>query len=99
MAESLLVLNVNEGVESHRETRALEKGTPARRVRALRRLGIDVLICGAISRPLESMLKANGIEVVPRICGEEHQVVQAFVEDHLGDQAFQSPGAGRTVTH
>jgi predicted Fe-Mo cluster-binding NifX family protein len=47
-------------------TRTLEKilsCDPAKRVTELKAQGIEVFICGAISRPLEIMIISQGIEV------------------------------------
>ena len=65
---------------------------PDRRNQRLQALGVETLICGAISRPLEAMLAAGGIEVIPHVCGEAEKVLQAFLSAGLQDDQFAMPG-------
>jgi predicted Fe-Mo cluster-binding NifX family protein len=58
-------------------------------------LGIDVLVCGAISWPLEALLAAKGIRVIPLICGEVADVVQGVRDGTLEDRRFAMPGRCR----
>lgn len=62
------------------------------RVQGLRELGVDVLICGAISHDLEERVLAAGIEVVAEIRGETCDVIRAFAEDKLARPEFSMPG-------
>ena len=62
------------------------------RVRQLSELGVDVLICGAISRPLETALVNAGICVLPQTCGLVHEVLDAYAVGRLSSGAFLMPG-------
>jgi len=62
------------------------------RERTASELGIDVLICGAVSRQLEEKLVASGIEVVAEIRGRFEEVVRAYAEGRLIQPRFQMPG-------
>ena len=53
---------------------------------------IDVLVCGAISRPLQEMVAAFGIRVIPFIAGDLNEVVQAWVTGGSDWSAFAMPG-------
>jgi len=55
-------------------------------------LDVDTLVCGAISRPLQEMIAAYGIQVIPFVAGDLHQVMQAFLRGNLMDEAFAMPG-------
>lgn len=55
-------------------------------------LGVQVLICGAISRPLEQMLVSAGVQVIPHICGLVEEVLQAFMARRLNENMFLMPG-------
>jgi predicted Fe-Mo cluster-binding NifX family protein len=54
--------------------------------------GTHVLICGAISWPLELMLVSTGIMVIPNTCGLVNDVIAAFITGNLTEQAFLMPG-------
>ena len=92
VAGQLLAVEVNGSVESSRRQESLPDEAPERRTQRLQILGVETLICGAISRPLEALLAANGIEVIPRICGETEDVLRAFLSAGLQDDQFAMPG-------
>lgn len=55
--------------------------------------GVDTLVCGAISSPLQAMVAAYGIEVIPFVAGDLQQVIQAWVDGKLADSsAYTMPG-------
>jgi len=92
VAGQLLVIKLNGSVEGARRQESLPDEAPERRAQRLQALGVETLICGAISRPLEAFLAAGGIEVVPRICGEAEEVLRAFLSAGLQDDQFAMPG-------
>lgn len=92
VAGQLLVVELNGSVESARRHETLPDEAPQRRAQRLRALGVETLICGAVSRPLETLLVADGIEVIPRICGEAEEVLRAFLSAELQDDQFAMPG-------
>jgi predicted Fe-Mo cluster-binding NifX family protein len=65
------------------------------RVRSTTQLGVDLLICGAVSRELEQKLVSAGVEVIGDICGAVEEVVDAFLADALGQERFTMPGCTR----
>lgn len=56
---------------------------------------IDLLVCGAISRPLLNMVHSYGISVIPFISGEIGKVIDAFIEGDLERAEFMMPGCHR----
>ena len=91
-ASRLLVVEVGEGRECSRfETDISEHFLPSKIIR-LTELGIDTLICGAISRPLVYMITTAGIKLVPWISGQVEDVLQAFLAGTLFDLRFMMPG-------
>jgi predicted Fe-Mo cluster-binding NifX family protein len=61
-------------------------------VRSLGELGIQVLICGAISQGLQLALERAGIRVLPQICGGLDSVITAYRSGTLGQPEFAMPG-------
>jgi len=91
-ASRLLVVEVGkEGECSRFETDISEHFLPSKSIR-LTGLGIDTLICGAISRPLAYMITTAGIKLIPWISGQVEEVVQAFLTGTLFDPRFIMPG-------
>jgi len=91
-ARELLVIEMLNGQVVGRNEVAMQEPESLSRARSVVGLGIDVLICGAISRPLESMLESAGLTVIPRKCGSVEDVLKAFMADELGQDAFLMPG-------
>lgn len=65
-----------------------------RRVAALVEQKIDVLVCGAVSRPVHRMLVDSGIKVHSFVSGEEDEVLKALLTDGLEENSFIMPGCG-----
>ena len=65
------------------------------RVRRISDLGVDVLICGAISRNMEAALTAAGIRVLAFFCGPVERVLAGFLATGSPDAAFCMPGCRR----
>jgi predicted Fe-Mo cluster-binding NifX family protein len=64
------------------------------RVNRLKALGVDVLLCGAVSRHLERMLATAGIEIISWLCGSVEEVIRAYLDGALPDTRFILPGHG-----
>ncbi len=91
-ASRLVVVEVGEEGESSRfETDISENFLPSKAMR-LTGLGVDTLICGAISRPLAYMITTAGINLIAWISGQVEDVLQAFLRGNLFDIQFLMPG-------
>lgn len=64
------------------------------RVTALVEYGIDVLVCGAVSRPVHRMLAGSGIKVHSFVAGEADEVLEALLTGNLEEKPFAMPGCG-----
>ncbi|MDZ7616968.1 MAG: NifB/NifX family molybdenum-iron cluster-binding protein [Patescibacteria group bacterium] len=73
--------------------------SPRERVQRLVQWRVDVLVCGAISWPLEALLAAEGVRVIANICGPVQEVIQAFHDGTLEDGQFAMPGCCRKRRH
>jgi len=91
-AKRLLLVDIENGREVWRTEQTLGEPELGPRARRVAEFGADVLICGAISRPLEAMLLSAGVEVIPQTCGPVEDVLKAFISGRLTEQAFVMPG-------
>lgn len=94
-AESLLVAECESGRISHQFLVDLAGAAGAEKVVHLRRLGIRVLLCGAVSRPMERMIAAAGIEIIPFLRGRADAVIEAYLAGYLFEPGFMLPGCRR----
>lgn len=91
-AHRLILVDLGPSGETGRSEIALRAVTPALRASRLAQLGANVLICGAISRPLAQLVAAQGIEIVPFVRGAVDDVVEAHLAGRLREPRFLLPG-------
>ena len=92
-AKRLLLVEIEGKCELRRSEEALEQSEFTARARRVADLGAGVLICGAITKPLESMLASEGVKAISRTCGYVDEVIAAFASDRLPQKAFAIPGS------
>jgi predicted Fe-Mo cluster-binding NifX family protein len=85
VADHLFLIAVENGREVHRDSLRLAGRDPFGRARELSELGVDVLLCGAVSLTLEKALIGAGIRVLGFLAGELESVITAFLDGQLGD--------------
>jgi predicted Fe-Mo cluster-binding NifX family protein len=95
VAGRLLLVDVENGRVVHREEVRLLKNEAAARVVELLRYGTRVLICGAVSAPLQLKLAAAGVQVVAFVCGAVDDVLAAYLNGTLSNWTHAMPGCQR----
>ncbi|MBN1296651.1 NifB/NifX family molybdenum-iron cluster-binding protein [bacterium] len=73
----------------------MDHALPLDRTRSLAGLGVDAVICGAVSRQLENALTGAGIEILAQICGDVQRVIEAFLTGRLESDVYRMPGCRR----
>jgi predicted Fe-Mo cluster-binding NifX family protein len=91
-AAQVLMVDLDEARERSRRAEALSETSPAWRVRRLVELGVELLICGALSRPLATMLAGAGIRVLPWTAGPVDDVLAAYLAGKLPHPQWTLPG-------
>ena len=90
-----LVVESESGAALAQENMELPAASAVAKIASLANAGADVLVCGAISRPARLAAVASGIEVHSFIAGGVREVIEAWLEGRLGEDAFAMPGCGR----
>jgi len=93
-ASRLLVFDVEDAREIKRFQTSLDEKDLGRRCSRIKGLGIELLICGAISSQFRDMLMASGVKVISWISGQTEEVVKAYLNGKLCDPKFLMPGHG-----
>jgi predicted Fe-Mo cluster-binding NifX family protein len=75
-----------------REEVALEPLRLPLRAARIAELHLDLLVCGAVSRPLAEMLAAAGVRLEPWISGEVEDVLGALTAGQLDRPRYRMPG-------
>ena len=91
-ASRLLVLDTGIDNRVSRSEAYLDEQDISRRCFRIRKLGADVLICGAVSRSFSDLLAANGIRVIPGIAGCIEEILEAYFNGTLDQSKFLMPG-------
>jgi predicted Fe-Mo cluster-binding NifX family protein len=94
-ASRLLIVEFEDQQEATRFETYLDEQDLSRRCVRIRRLGVDTLICGAISRGFSKILEGSGIHIVPGISGHPEDVLNAYLRGDLFSSKFFMPGYQR----
>ncbi len=91
VAERVLLCDI-ELEECAPEMLSLEQQEPMARAEELKAAGVDLVICGAVSRELELALVARQITLRALCCGDVDEVLQACRRGDTRLQSFGMPG-------
>lgn len=91
-AGSIMLIDLKHGRELRRELRSLDQNELLARAEEFLKLEADVLLCGAISAPLEALLVSSGVHVIGFLCGPVDEVLTAFLNGDIGKPKFLMPG-------
>ncbi len=95
-ASRLLIVEVEDREELSRFEIYLDEPELSRRCVRIRAMDVDILICGAVSRPFWKLLAASGINVIQNISGNPEDVLEAYLKGTLFRSGFLMPGCKRT---
>jgi predicted Fe-Mo cluster-binding NifX family protein len=91
-AGQVLLVDLDEANERSRCVAPLPANSLPARVTRLQELGVKVLICGGISRPLRQMVEAGGICLHPWRAGPVDEVLNAYRQGRIDDARWLMPG-------
>lgn len=91
-ARQLLVVEVENRTIRGKRTEWLNTDSLFYSARRLADLEVKIFICGAISGFFASLLEGYGIRLIPFICGEAEEVLDAYLEDSLPSPRFLMTG-------
>ena len=95
-ASRLLIVEMKDQGETSRFEIYLDEHNLSRRCFRMLGMEIDILICGAISRPFSRMIIAAGIDLIREISGHAEEVLQAYLKGNLFHSRFLMPGCKRS---
>jgi predicted Fe-Mo cluster-binding NifX family protein len=91
-ADEMVVIESLPGGDRVQRMEFPKRSSTLERAAHLKSLGIDALICGALSRPLAHRVEAAGIRLIPFVRGPVDEVVNAFREETLDGERYLLPG-------
>ena len=94
VARELLLVNVDNGTVVQQELLILPKVAREKMVKLVD-LGVNALLCGAISKELNNSTMQCGIEVISFLSGDVKMILNAWLADSLNNMEFSMPGCRR----
>jgi predicted Fe-Mo cluster-binding NifX family protein len=94
-ASRLLVVEFKEGGDMSRYEIYLDERDLSKRCLRIMGLGVDTLICGAVTRHFSDMLRALGVDLIMGISGQPDDVLHACFEGRLAHSKYLMPGWSR----
>jgi len=91
-AHKLLLIELEKGEEKGRQEIVLVEQSGPERAAKLKKLGVGVLICGAISRPLAEIINGSGIQTLPFVTGSTEKILNAYKTGQLSQPQYTLPG-------
>lgn len=91
VARHLVLIEVESGRIVSETDGTLPADDLGEKVRLLAGFGVNVLVCGAVSRFLHGLVASYGITVVPFVAGDLREIIQAWLDDRL-DERYAMPG-------
>jgi predicted Fe-Mo cluster-binding NifX family protein len=96
VAQWIRIVETDTGYIINQNLASVAGETPSQKASRLAELEVGILVCGAISRPMQTVIKAYGIEVIPFIAGDLQEVIQAWLCGKLfGSNKYIMPGCQR----
>ena len=91
-ADELVIIEHRPGDSPIRSRTPCLQNAMMARTAQFRTLQVDILICGAIARPMRNRIEAAGIRVISFIRGSVDDVYDAFCRGELAERQYILPG-------
>ena len=88
----LLIVDIENARIGDRSFLVFDPEQPSGLAETLAKLGVKVLICGAVSQLPATIINAADITLIPFITGEVDRVLEAFAKGDSLEPAFLMPG-------
>ncbi len=92
VTRQIQILDIENGNIVNRDDESLPGTEPQVQVERLAEFKPHVLICGAISQLLASMVAARNIRIIAFTAGEAEQVINAWLKGTLPNPSLSMPG-------
>lgn len=92
VARQIRIVEAERGRVIREDEVVLKEVAAAGKAGELSGLGVNALVCGAISRTLANLVAARGIQVIPFVAGDLREVIDAWIRGGITDGLFAMPG-------
>jgi predicted Fe-Mo cluster-binding NifX family protein len=95
VSREALILTIEHGIVLARSHETIDMANALGKIDRLAEVGIETLICGAISEPVQHELTLKGIKVIGFVAGEVDEIVESFLAGNLPTPRLSMPGCCR----
>ncbi len=92
VARSVLIVKAGQGEILAQEELSLAQLSEREKLHCLLNHQVELLVCGAISRSLQSAVESVGIRVYPFCSGDITQLISCWLKGDLERECFAMPG-------
>jgi len=92
VAREIVLVEADSNTQVTSSLMSLPEGAVETKVKRLCDQGVNVLVCGAMSRCAHELVCAEKIDVFSFMAGDTDSVIQAWLEGCLEQKAFAMPG-------
>ncbi|MBN2418576.1 MAG: NifB/NifX family molybdenum-iron cluster-binding protein [Deltaproteobacteria bacterium] len=96
-ALKLLVVEIKDQKEESRFLYHIDENDLWQKCHRIKKLELDILICGAVSHAFLQMLLASGLDVIQEISGPAEDVLKAYLQGNIFQPRFLMPGCKRGI--
>ena len=91
-AHTLLIVDIKNDKIKNIVYKSFDPELESRLIEELSVLGIEVLICGAISQTYSTLIEASAIQLIPFIGGNVNEVLESYAKGNPLSPSFLMPG-------
>jgi len=95
VAMELLLIEIHDSKIVKKNLEVVSSLSMLEKTKRLQQLGINVLICGAVSEQLKSFLDMYEINVTSFISGNVEKIIELWVIGKFDEADFAMPGCGK----
>jgi len=78
-AQNFMLVTIKNGEMEKGDTVVLVQTNPLEKINTLIRLGVDVIICGGVSKFYEQLLEGEGVQLISGVRGEVNDILAQFM--------------------
>jgi len=95
-AREVLVVDISDGkIVNEFCERLSATSSIQERLDRLRSVGVELLVCGAVSRVVKDQVETQGIKIHAFVSGYIREVIQAWLDNEIDRDAYVMPGCCR----
>jgi len=82
-AQNILLVITNNGVAERDETVRILPTNPIEKIRMLNQLGVEIIICGGLTKFYRRMIEKYGISLISNVYGEASEILSQYLKGKL----------------